>query len=756
VSDPADAKPAGGLEAVASALSRAASEMGLLRGARALGALNQRSGFDCPGCAWPDPELRSAAEFCENGAKAVAHEATRKQIGADFFAAWPVESLLLQSDHWLEAQGRLVEPLWRPAGAAHYRPIAWDAAFARAAEALRGLDSPGQAVFYTSGRTSNEAAFLYQLFVRQLGTNNLPDCSNMCHESSGVGLGDSIGVGKGTVGLADFELADAIFVIGQNPGSNHPRMLTALQAAKRRGCRVVSVNPLRERGLVRFAHPQDPLGLLGRGTPISDLYLQVRIGGDVALLRGVAKGVLELEAQRPGRVLDWNFLHGHTAGFDAYRRAVEAASWETLEAAAGVPRERLREAAALYAGAERVIACWAMGITQHRHGVANVQEIVNLLLLRGNLGVPGAGVCPVRGHSNVQGDRTVGITERPQPAFLTRLGAEFGFEPPRAHGLDTVGTLEALRDGRVRCFFALGGNFAVASPDAEQTARGLAGCDFALHVATKLNRTHLLAGRESLLLPCLGRTERDVQASGPQFVSVEDSMSVVHRSEGRLPPASERLRSEPAIVAGLAEAVLSGRSRVPWRELAADYDRIRDAIERVVPGFHDYNRRVREPSGFVLPSGARTRHFETPDRRAQFRVHALPDAAPAPGRLLLTSLRSHDQFNTTIYGMDDRYRGIVGDRRVLLLAHEDIEAQGLAEGCRVDVTSHFRGETRCARGFRVVAYDLPRGCAAAYFPEANALVPVASYAEGSRTPGYKSLEISIARAAPRASPGSAA
>ncbi|HVH17402.1 MAG TPA: FdhF/YdeP family oxidoreductase [Myxococcota bacterium] len=743
---PADAKAAGGLEAVVTALGRSVREMGLRRGARALTTLNQARGFDCPGCAWPDPEHRHAFEFCENGAKVVAHEATTRRIGAGFFAEWPIERLLQQSDHWLEQQGRLAEPLWRPAGESHYRAIAWEDAFTRVAQALAALASPDEAVFYTSGRTSNEAAFLYQLFARQFGTNNLPDCSNMCHESSGVGLGESIGVGKGTVGLADFTIADAIFVIGQNPGSNHPRMLTALQAAKRRGCHIVAVNPLRERGLVRFAHPQEPLGLLGHGTEIADLYLQVRVGGDVALLRGIAKAVLEQEAERPGGALDWSFLHGSTRGFEAYRREVESASWETLEARSGVSRERLRAAAEVYTGAQRVIACWAMGITQHRHGVANVQEIVNLLLLRGNIGVPGAGPCPVRGHSNVQGDRTMGITESPQPGFLARLAAEFGFEPPRAHGFDTVAAIEALRDARARFFFALGGNFAVASPDAAQTADALARCDFAAHVATKLNRTHLVAGRESLLLPCLGRTERDVQASGAQFVSVENSMSVVHRSQGHLEPASEQLRSETAIVAGLAEAALGARSKVAWRDLAADYDRIRERIERVVPGFGDFNRRVREPAGFVLPSGARTRHFETADGRAHFHVHPLPEDDLAPGRFLLTTLRSHDQFNTTIYSLDDRYRGISGDRRVVLLHRDDIEAEGLREGGKVDLTSHFRGETRRAPGFRVVAYDLPRRCAAAYFPEANALVPLGSFAEGSRTPSYKSLEISIARA----------
>jgi molybdopterin-dependent oxidoreductase alpha subunit len=742
--DPADAKPAGGLASVTAALGRAVSQMGLRRSSEGLSLLNQQHGFDCPSCAWPDPDERGAIEFCENGAKALAHEATRAKIGADFFREWPVARLRDQSDWWLEQQGRLVEPLWRPAGKEHYEPISWDAAFARCADALRGLASPDEALFYTSGRTSNEAAFLYQLFARELGTNNLPDCSNLCHESSSVGLGDAIGIGKGTVSLADFGLADAIFIIGQNPGSNHPRMLTALQAARRRGCRIVAVNPLRERGLVRFAHPQEPLALLGlSSTPLAELHLPVRVGGDVALVRGIAKAVLELEAERPGHVLDWSFLRAHTQGFDAYRACVDSTSWEAIEQGAGVARERLREAAALYAGAERVITCWAMGITQHRNGVANVQEIVNLMLLRGNLGKPGAGVCPVRGHSNVQGDRTVGITERPKRQFLDALRAEFGFEPPRAHGCDVVGAIAALRDGRARFFFGMGGNFAVASPDAEQTAAGLSRCDLAVHVATKLNRTHLVAGRESLLLPCLGRSERDVQASGPQFVSVEDSMSVVHRSQGRLEPASAELRSEVAIVAGVAQATLGERSKVPWPQLAADYDRVRERIERVIPGFHDYNRRVREPNGFVLTSGARTRHFDTPDGRAQFRVHGLPDDALPAGRFRLTTLRSHDQFNTTIYGHDDRYRGLTGDRRVVLLHPDDLREQGIAEGTRLDLTSHFRGETRSVRGFRAVAYEVPRRCAAAYFPEANALVPLDSYADGSRTPSFKAVEISL-------------
>ena len=742
-----DEAKAGGFGAIASTLRRAGRELGLRRSVELLGQLNQTRGFDCPGCAWPDPRERAHTEFCENGAKAVAHEAASKTIGAAFFAEHSIAELLAKSDHWLEKQGRLAEPLHRAPGASHYAPVSWDRAFAGIAEALRGLASPHEAVFYTSGRTSNEAAFLYQLFVRAFGTNNLPDCSNLCHESSGVGLNRSIGIGKGTVGLEDFEKSDLIFVIGQNPGSNHPRMLTALQAAKRAGARIVAVNPLRELGLVRFAHPQEPLRWFGRGTEIADLHLQLRVGGDVALLQGLSKAVLEFEAERPGRVLDRAFLGAYTAGFEAWRRAIERTPWSALESGSGLGRAALREAAELYAEADRSIACWAMGVTQHRNGVANVQEILNLLLLRGNIGVPGAGPCPVRGHSNVQGDRTVGIHERPAPALLDALAREFAFEPPREPGHDSVATIRAMDEGRVRAFVGLGGNFAVASPDSELTARALERCELSVQVSTKLNRSHLHSGSEAYILPCLGRSERDIQHAGPQFVSVENSMSVVHRSEGRLEPAAPALRSEVAIVSGLARAVLGEASEIPWELYRSDYDRIRDAIERVIPGFDAYNRRVREPGGFVLPSGARQRRFDTPDGRAHFAVHPLPDLETARGRLRLTTVRSHDQFNTTIYGHDDRYRGLRGDRRVLLVHPDDLAEAGLVEGERLDVTSHFRGEQRTLRGLRAVPYDVPRGCAAAYFPEANPLIPVDSHAEGSHTPSYKSVEISLVRSA---------
>ncbi len=742
---------AGGLASVASSLQHVRRKVGLAGGVAALLSMNQDGGFDCPGCAWPDPEERGAIEFCENGAKHLAHEATRARVTPEFFARWSVSELLARPDRWLEEQGRLTHPMWKPAGDDRYRPLGWDEAFARIASALRGLASPNEAVFYTSGRTSNEAAFLYQLFVRQLGTNNLPDCSNLCHESSGTGLGETIGVGKGTVSLADFERADAIFLIGQNPGTNHPRMLTTLQQAKRRGCRIVSANPLRERALVRFAHPQHLLELLGlRSTPISDVFLQVRVGGDVALLKGLAKAVLEAEARAPRTVLDWDFLHAHTEGFDAWRDAIVAMEWSALEAQSGLTRAEIGTAAGIYCASKRTIVCWAMGLTQHRHGVANVQEIVNLLLLRGNFGRAGAGACPVRGHSNVQGDRTMGIWERPRPDFLARLGREFGFEPPRDHGFDSVAAIRALHDGRAHVFFGLGGNFAVATPDTAYTEEALRRCRLTAHVSTTLNRSHLVTGREALILPCLGRSERDTGEGEPRFVTVEDSMALVRRSQGVREPASPHLRSEVAIVAGLARATLGAAHPVPWEAFAGDYDAIRDSISRVVPGFEDMNRRVREHGGIalpVLPPAAGGARFATPTGRARFTVHPLPAISLAPDQLLLTTLRSHDQFNTTVYGEDDRYRGITGGRRVVLLHPDDLAARGLAPGAPVDVTSHFGAERRTVRGFRALPYDVPRGCAAAYYPEANPLVPVASVAEKSGTPTYKSIVVTLAPSA---------
>ncbi len=644
---------------------------------------------------------------------------------------------------WLNRQGRLTHPMLLRRGGDNYEAISWGEAFKLIAGELNELASPDEAIFYTSGRTSNEAAFLYQLFARQFGTNNLPDCSNMCHESSGSALTPTIGVGKGTVTLNDFALAEAIFVVGQNPGTNHPRMLTTLMEAKRRGCKIVHVNPLPETGLRRFKHPQEVFRLLGAGTQLADLFIQVRINGDVALLKGVAKQLLEEEARRPGEILDRDFIREFTNGFDLYAAAIHETSWDDITEESGVSREEIAKAARIFAESDRTIVCWAMGLTQHRNAVANIQEIVNLLLLRGQIGKPGAGACPVRGHSNVQGDRTVGIWERPTETFLNSLASEFRFDPPREHGFDTVKAIRAMHEGRAKVFFALGGNFLSATPDTEFTAEALRRTRLTVHVSTKLNRAHLVTGEQALILPCLGRTERDAQASGEQFVSCENSMGVVQASRGSLEPASDQLLSEVAIVARLARETLGSRSTVEWERLAGDYDLIREKIERVVPGFDDYNRRVREPGGFYLPNGARERKFKTASGRAEFTVHPLPKSELGPGQFLMMTIRSHDQFNTTIYSDDDRYRGVHGDRRVLFLNPEDVREAGLKEGQPVDLVSHFEGEERVARSFRVVPYPIPRRCAATYFPEANVLVPVRHVAEHSNTPASKSVVITL-------------
>ncbi|AKI99587.1 molybdopterin-dependent oxidoreductase alpha subunit [Archangium gephyra] len=742
----APAVSAGGMPAVVSAMKHAWGEMGPVRGTQTLLKVNQTHGFDCPGCAWPDPKHRPPFEFCENGAKAVAEEATTARVTPDFFRQWSLVDLAAQTDHWLGKQGRLTHPMVLREGASHYASISWDEAFTLIAGELNALGSPDEACFYTSGRTSNEAAFLYQLFVRQFGTNNLPDCSNMCHESSGTALLETIGIGKGTVTLEDFEKAQVIIVIGQNPGTNHPRMLTALEAAKRQGCRILSINPLPEPGLQRFKHPQAVRGILGSGTPLADLFLQVRINGDVALLQGLGKALLAREAMQPGSVVARDFVEGRTLGFEAYAAHLDTVSWEDVVEQSGVAREQLETAADWLAGTDRIIWCWAMGLTQHRNAVGNIQEIVNLTLLRGSIGKPGAGVCPVRGHSNVQGDRTMGIWERPRPAFLDALSRELAFEPPRHHGMDTVATIQAMHEGRVKVFFALGGNFLSATPDTERTAEALRRTRLTVHVSTKLNRAHLVTGKRALILPCLGRTESDVQAGGPQFVTVENSMGVVHASRGALPPASEHLLSEPALVSKLARAVLGSRSSVRWEWLVEDYDRVRELISRVVPGFEDFNRRVREPGGFALPNGPREGRFTTQSGKGHFTVHEMSRLKLEPGQLLMMTIRTHDQYNTTVYGLDDRYRGIRNGRRVVMLNAEDMKELGVEAGQGVDLTSHFEGVRRVARKFVVVPYDIPRRCAATYFPEANVLVPLDSFAEKSRTPTSKSVIISLSPA----------
>ena len=737
-------KSAGGAQAALAAARFAWGEMGIVRGTRTLLQLNQKDGIDCPGCAWPEPDgERSHFEFCEEGAKHVADEATSKRVSPEFFAQWSVADLSQQSDLWLNQQGRITHPQVLNEAANNYRPIEWPEAFALIAQELNSLQTPDEAIFYTSGRTSNEAAFLYQLFVRQFGTNNLPDCSNMCHESSGTGMKEALGFGKATVTLEDFELCDAIFIVGQNPGTNHPRMLTTLLEAKRRGCRIIHINPLPETGTTRFKHPQEFWTWLGEGTQLADLFLQVRINGDVALLKGLMKEVLSAEDRRPGEVLDWDFINGCTDGFADFSSALKQVSSEHILEQSGITQAQIGEAARVFMESQRVIFCWAMGLTQHKNGVANIQEIVNLMMLRGQLGKPGAGLCPVRGHSNVQGDRTMGIWEQPSDEFLNRLAAEFNFEPPRHHGLDTVHAIQAMHEGRAKVFFALGGNFLSATPDTEYTAAALRCCRLTVHVSTKLNRAHLITGKQALILPCLGRTEVDQRAGGPQLVTTENSMAVVESWRGRLNPASDYLLSEPAIVAGLAKAVLGNRSAIDWDRLAGNYDLIRDHIAQVVPGFENFNQRARQPGGFYLPNPIRERKFKTTDGRAHFTVHPLPRLELEPGELLMMTMRSHDQFNTTIYGLDDRYRGIRNGRRVVFLNQDDIDSLGLKNGMRVDLVSRYNGAERVARNFAVVAYNIPGRCAATYFPEANVLVPVGYFADKSHTPASKSVVISI-------------
>lgn len=731
---------AAGIPAVVSSLRHVFGKAGVVRGTRALLDLNQAGGYDCPSCAWPDPDgHRAAAEFCENGAKAIASEAMQRTLGRDFFATHSIADLMARSDAWHDLQGRLAEPMLLREGATHYEPVSWDEAFAIIAEDLRALASPDEAVFYTSGRASNEAAFLYQLFVRAFGTNNLPDCSNMCHESSGLAMKEAVGVGKGTVTLDDFLAADVILCIGQNPGTNHPRMLSTLEAAVERGARLVAINPLKEAGLLGFAHPQHLRGIIGQATPLASTYLQVKVNGDMALLRGVAKALVAMDA------VDAAFVREHSSGYEEYRTLLEATAWPELEEGSGIPREAIEDLALLIAAGERrLITCWAMGLTQHRNAVATIREVMNLHLLLGAIGRPGAGLCPVRGHSNVQGDRTMGIFEKMPEDFLAALEKQAGVPIPRKHGFDTVDSIHAMHDGRAKVFIALGGNFAQATPDSDFTAAALRKCRLTCHISTKLNRSHLIHGCRALILPCLGRSERD----GGGFVTTENSMGVVQSSQGKLPPASKHLLGEPEIVARMAHATLGDRGNIRWRWLAEDYDRLRTWIEAVVPGFPDFNTRIRQPGGFYLPNAAKERVWNTPNGKANFSSAALSGLTAAEGRFLLQTLRSHDQFNTTVYGLDDRYRGISGMRDIVFLNPEDLAALGVKPGGRIDLTSHWHDGERHLNGFRAIPYDMPRGTAAAYFPEANVLVPVGHVAEGSNTPASKSIEVSIRPAQP--------
>jgi molybdopterin-dependent oxidoreductase alpha subunit len=745
---------AAGIPAVYQSLRFTLSEMGLGRGLKTWLEVNQKNGFDCQSCAWPSPDdHRHLFEFCESGVKAVADEATKKSIAGDFFSKHSIADLQKKSDYWLGQQGRLVRPMVKRPGGAHYEEITWEDAFRLLADELNALPAPDAAAFYTSGRTSNEAAFLYQLFARQFGTNNLPDCSNMCHESSGAALNESIGVGKGCVKLTDFEQTDCILIMGQNPGTNHPRMMTTLERAKKNGATIISVNPLPETGLMNVVNPnpqeyRNPLAfpvkmLLNKGTPLTDLWLPARINGDLALLKGIMKEMLDAEDKQPGRVFDQTFIQEHTVGYEELIADLRAADWGQILEGSGLIRGQIRQAAEIVMRSKRMIICWAMGLTQHKNSVATIQYAMNLLLLGGHIGRPGAGPCPVRGHSNVQGDRTMGIWERMNDQFMERLGREFHFDPPKRHGTDSVETVKAMHEGKIQAFVGMGGNFLSAMADTEYTAAALQKCRLTAHVSIKLNRAHLITGETALILPALGRSEKDYQAGGLQFVTVEDSMGIINSSRGSLEPHSPHQKSEVAIICGLAKATLGARSTVDWDALMGNYDLIRDRIEAVIPGFERFNARIRE-NVFYLPNEARDhRKFNNGIGKAKFVAAPLTFPKLAAGQYLMMTIRSHDQFNTHIYGLDDRYRGIYNGRRVIFMNADDLREAGLQQGQMVDLTSHFEGEERTIRHFLVAPHQIPRRCAATYYPEANPLVPINSVAERSNTPTSKSVIITV-------------
>ena len=727
---------AAGIPAATSSILHGLKKMGSIKTVKTLTTVNQSEGFDCPGCAWPDPKHSSAFEFCENGAKAVADEAMKGGVNPDFFSKYTVQELSQKSDFWLNRQGRITHPMVLKKGSDKYIPIEWDEAIKLMAKRIKKSNDPDKSVFYTSGRTSNEAAFLYQLFARTLGTNNMPDCSNMCHESSGRGLGESIGIGKGTVTLEDFNHAGVILVIGQNPGTNHPRMLTALRDAKRNGAKIIHVNPLPETGLVRFKHPQDYMKLSFGSEALADMHLQVKLGGDAALMHGLMKIQLENDS------LDHDFITDSTSGFASVVNQVEQTSWDRIVSDSGLDKTDIEEAGQILSNSKATIACWAMGLTQHRNGVAVIQEVTNLLLMGGHIGKKGAGLCPVRGHSNVQGDRTVGIWERPSEEFLQKLDDACGIVSPREHGVDVVEAIDKMRAGDVDLFFCMGGNFISATPDTLATAEAINRVKLTVQVSTKLNRSHLVTGETALILPCLGRTELDIQHSGKQFVTVENSMGIVHTSKGNLKPASKYLRSEPWIVASIANASLDDTR--DWMELVNNYDNVRSLMSKALSGFEDYNDRVRNPHGFALPNPPRdTRSFSTPDKKAHFIAHDLPDVSVPDGKYVMMTIRSHDQYNTTIYDLHDRYRGIHGNRRVILMNATDMVERGWKTRRIVDIVSHFNGEERRSDGWQVIAYDIPKGNIATYFPEANVLVPLHSTADKSNTPTSKWIICSL-------------
>lgn len=732
-------KVAAGIPAVVKSFKEVFAEAGIARGLKALHKLNQKDGFDCPSCAWPDPddERSGIAEYCENGAKAVAEEATSKKIGEIFFRDNAVQDLAMLSDHEIGRKGRIAEPMYLPENATNYQPISWDDAFKKIASSLNKLASPDEAVFYTSGRTSNEAAFLYQLFVRAYGTNNLPDCSNMCHESSGVALGESLGIGKGSVKLEDLYEAEVIMILGQNPGTNHPRMLTALQKAKANGAVIISINPLPETGLMGFSNPQTVKGILGIDTVLTDIFLQVKINGDMPLLQAIEKLLLEANA------IDHSFIGKNTEGFAAFKDHILQQDMNSLSKASGIDIAQIKETAEVLKNKNKIIVCWAMGLTQHKNAVDTIKEVVNLLLLKGSIGKPGAGTCPVRGHSNVQGDRTMGIYEQPSAKFLQSIKTNFNFDPPAAHGYDVVDSIKAMHEGKARVFFAMGGNFLSATPDTLFTAEAVRKCELTVHVSTKLNRSHLVHGKEALILPCLGRSDKDMVNGEQQFISCENSMGVVQQSKGNLEPVSGKLLSEPVIVCKLAKATLGDKSKVDWDKYLQHYDHIRNDIEKTIPGFDDYNKRVRIPGGFYLPNCNREGNFDTADQKAQFNIATFHTTQLKTGELMMMTIRSHDQFNTTIYGLDDRYRGIYNERRVIMMNRADMNELNLEEGDVVDLCNDEGGRERIAHRFIVVPYPIPKGCTATYFPEANVLVPISSVAEKSNTPVSKLVVIRL-------------
>lgn len=748
--------PAGGWGALKSVARNWMASKKILQNARAMLKTNQPAGFDCPGCAWGDAPEKGAFKFCENGAKAVNWESTANLVTPDFFAKTTVTALLKQNDHDLERNGRLTHPMRYDANLDTYVEVSWDEAFSIIAAHLKAQESPDAVEFYTSGRASNEAAFLYQLFARGYGTNNLPDCSNMCHEASGVGMKETIGVGKGTVVIQDFDLADCIFVIGQNPGTNHPRMLEPLREAVDRGAKVVCLNPLKERGLERFQNPQDKLEMLTNDSePTHTAFYHPNLGGDMAAMRGIAKWFLQWEREGQA-VLDHEFIREHTVGLDEYMALVDATDWGLIESQSGLSKEQIGNMAAMHRDAERVIMCWAMGVTQHRHSVQIIQEIVSVQLLRGQVGKPGCGLSPVRGHSNVQGDRTVGIWEKPSKALLDSLDKRFQFKSPRHEGHNTVQAIAAMERGTSKVFIGLGGNFAQATPDTLRTHAALRQCDLTVHIATKLNRSHLIHGKDALILPCLGRSERDMQQEGIQGITVEDTFSMVHISSGILEPASKHLKSEPAIVAGMAKAVL-GNHPIDWDWVIADYGRIRDLIEDTIDGFSNYNQRLKEPGGFHLGNAADERRWLTPSGKAEFKANPLPDSLlqeTVPDNdeqpdLILQTLRSHDQYNTTIYSYNDRYRGIHGKRDIVFMNPDDIARLGFNAGDHVDIVSLWNdNRTRRIHGFEIIPYDLPAGQCAAYYPETNPLVPLESFGDKTYTPTSKFIAIKLEQSQP--------